>query len=98
MIGTRLANAGTGHHPASRGTASHQRSRLRWIALSQETPARARRARSLRAVQPFASDQRSMTLVSQTTLAVLEPVQRRALAVSAASTAAAVSAAPSAGT
>src|SRR5674476_1308335 len=33
MTGTRLANAGTGHHPASRGTASHQRSRLRWITL-----------------------------------------------------------------
>src|ERR1035437_6050855 len=37
MIGTRLANAGTGHHPASRGTASHQRSRLRWIALTHVT-------------------------------------------------------------
>src|ERR1035437_5090386 len=34
MIGTRLANAGTGHHPASRGNASHQCSRLRWIALT----------------------------------------------------------------
>src|ERR1035437_10690845 len=33
MTGTRLANAGTGHHPASRGNASHQCSRLRWIAL-----------------------------------------------------------------
>src|SRR5674476_517355 len=33
MTGTRLANAGTGHHPASRGTASHQCSRLRWISM-----------------------------------------------------------------
>src|SRR5665811_27139 len=38
MTGTRLANAGTGHHPASRGNASHQRSRLRWIALTGLIP------------------------------------------------------------
>lgn len=31
MTGTPLANAGTGHRLASRGNASHQRSRLRWV-------------------------------------------------------------------